>query len=33
MLDVNETYVVSLRAGTVVRVEEYRTPEEALHGP
>ena len=33
VLDVNETYVVTLRAGKIVRVEEYRTTEEALGDP
>jgi ketosteroid isomerase-like protein len=33
VLDVNETYVVSVRAGKIVHVQEYRTTEEALDGP
>jgi ketosteroid isomerase-like protein len=32
-LDVNETYVVTVRAGKIVRVDEYRTTEEALREP
>ena len=33
VLDINETYVVTVRGGAIVRVDEYRTTEEAFRGP